>query len=122
MNGYESYMCTYFKQDSLGYLLTYLIFWSDCHWSAAQRQERKRRENKCLGAVVHWFACFASWYVSLLKCLLSHCDTMCNKLSDNDGLQEVKHSGSVHSYYIQFFPDNQVMWIKAKKIHIKTPL
>ena len=47
---------------------------------------------------------------------------MCNKLSDNDGLQEVKHSGSVHSYYIQFFPDNQVMWIKAKKIHIKTPL
>ena len=47
---------------------------------------------------------------------------MCNKLSHNDGLQEVKDSGSVHSYYIQFFPDNQVMWIKAKKIHIKTPL
>ena len=46
---------------------------------------------------------------------------MCNKLSDNDGLQEVKHC-PVHSYYIQFFPDNQVMWIKAKKIHIKTPL
>lgn len=111
MNGYESYM----------YLLTCLIFWSDCHWSAAQRQERKRRENKCIGAVVHWFASFASWYVSLPKGLLSHCDTMCNKLSNNDGLQEVKHC-PVYSYYTVLSWHNQVVWIKAKKIHIKTPL
>ena len=121
MNGYESYMYTYFKQDSLGYLLTCLIFWSNCRWSAAQRQERKRRENKCLGAVVHWFASFASWYVSLLKCLLSQCYTMCNKLSDNDVLQDIKHC-PVHSYYTVLSWHNQVMWIKAKKIHIRTPL
>ena len=47
---------------------------------------------------------------------------MCNKLSDNDGLQEVKHSGPVYSYYTVLSWHNQVMWIKAKKIHIKTPL